>query len=59
MSKLSQLKNSDTDRSKINKWLDKINEKDQAIRDEVLDNCAKDIESRKYYVKRYEQDCIK
>lgn len=57
MSKLSQLKNAETDREKINKWLDKIGERDQAIRDEVLYNCAKDIEARRYYVKRFEQDC--
>lgn len=57
MTKLAQLVNEAPDRVKINKWLDYINEKDQSIRDELLERCSKDIEARRYYVKRYEQDC--
>ena len=44
-----------SDRQKVNAWLDWIGEHDQAVRDEVLENCAKDKEARSYYVKRYEQ----
>ena len=51
--KLAELKSRDTDRQKVNLWLDHINENDQAIRAEVLENCAKDVECRAYYVSRY------
>lgn len=54
---LAELKTKQSERAKINKWMDKIGESEQAIRDEVLDNCAKDIEARKYYVGRFESEC--
>lgn len=46
-----------SDRQKINAWLDHIQEFDKATRDEILKMCASDIEARKYYVKRYNEDC--
>ena len=42
-----------TDRQKVNTWLDSINETDQATRDEVLGQCAKDKDARAYYVNQY------
>lgn len=59
MNKLEQLKNRDTDRQKVEKWLDHINEHDKATRMEVLENCAKDTSARSYYVKRHNEDCLK
>ena len=55
MSKLNQLKTRDTDKSKINAWLDKIGETDQACRDEVIELCKNNTEARAYYVSRYER----
>lgn len=55
MSKLAELKNRDTDRAKINAWLDSIGETDQFCRDEVLDQCKADKGARAYYVGRYEE----
>lgn len=52
MSKLNQLKTADTDRAKVERWLDHIKEFDQECRTEVLNQCAKDKEARAYYVKR-------
>lgn len=46
-----------SDRQKVNAWLDHIGEQDPACRNEILENCAKDPEARAYYVGRYEQDC--
>lgn len=57
MSKLEALKNEHTDRDKVNKWLDHIMEFDESIRNHVLEQCSKDIEARRYYVKRYMEDC--
>lgn len=57
MSKLAELKTRDTDRAKINAWLDHINEHDPTCRAEVLESCAKDTDARAYYVKRYTEDC--
>lgn len=45
------------DREKVTAWLDHIQEKDEACRAEVLEQCAKDKEARAYYVKRYTEDC--
>ena len=51
MTKLEQLKTQGTDRQKVKAWLDSIGApKDEA--EEVLELCTKDIEARKYYVKR-------
>lgn len=46
-----------SDRAKVNLWLTKIGEHDEACRAEVIEQCAKDREARAYYVLRYEQDC--
>jgi len=46
-----------TDREKVCAWLDSINEQDPAMRHSVMDACAEDPEARKYYVRRWEQDC--
>jgi len=55
MGKLTKLKNASKDRQKVNDWLDRINETDEACRAEVLDQCAKDPEARAYYVMRSEE----
>lgn len=57
MTKLSQLKNVDTDREKVSKWLDFIGETDVTCRNEVMEQCKKDLDARKYFVKRFELDC--
>lgn len=46
-----------TDRAKINKWLDHINEQDPILRAEVIDICKVDRGARAYYVKRFTEDC--
>ena len=56
MSKLADLKNQDTDRKKVEAWLDKIKEFDPQIRTEVIEQCAKDKEARIYFVSRYNED---
>ena len=56
MGKLTRLKNASKDRQKVNDWLDRINETDEACRAEVLDQCAKDPEARAYYVMRSEEE---
>jgi len=55
MGKLTRLKNASKDRQKVNAWLDRINETDEACRAEVLERCAKDPEARAYYVMRSEE----
>lgn len=57
MSKLAELKTRDTDCNKIETWLNFIGETDAVIRCEIIDGCRKDIETRKYFVKRYTEDC--
>ena len=42
--------------AKVNNWLDRIGETDEACRAEVLDQCAKDPEARAYYVMRSEEE---
>ena len=42
--------------AKVNNWLDRINETDEACRAEVLERCAKDPEARAYYVMRSEEE---
>ena len=56
MGKLTKLKNASKDRQKVNNWLDRINETDEACRAEVLDQCAKDPEARAYYVMRSQEE---
>ena len=56
MGKLTRLKNASKDRQKVNDWLDRINETDEACRAEVLERCAKDPEARAYYVARSEEE---
>lgn len=58
MSKLSQLKNKDTDRAKVLAWLAHINETDQRCIAEVMEACTNDPEARKYYLMKYEQDVL-
>jgi len=50
MSKLADLKTRDTDRQKVEAWLDFINEHCPATRAEVLEYCAKDQSARAYFV---------
>lgn len=57
MSKLAELKTRETDRQKVELWLDHINEHDPACREEVLANCKADKECRAYFVKRFTEDC--
>lgn len=46
----------DTDRvAKVNAWLDKIGEHDEACRQEVLEQCKDDPEARQYYLQRSEE----
>ena len=44
-----------SDRAKVNAWMDHIKESDSAIRKEVLDNCAKDKAYRAYFVAQYDR----
>ena len=39
------LREDTSERAKVNAWLDRINETDEACRAEVLDQCAKDPEA--------------
>lgn len=55
MSKLAELKTRDTDRAKVERFLDYIGENDIECRNEVLSLCSTDISARKYYVSRYEE----
>lgn len=57
MDKLTELKTRETDRQKVEIWLDHIHEHDKTCRAEVLDHCKKDKDARRYYVERYTQDC--
>ncbi len=54
MSAIERLKKQ-SDRQKVNLWLDSIGETDPECRREVLDHCAKDPDARAYYVSRYEE----
>lgn len=56
-SKLAEFKNQDSDRAKVEKWLDHIQEFDPACREEVLLDCKNNLDARAYYVKRYTEDC--
>ena len=46
-----------SDRQKVEVWLDFINERCPVTRADVLDQCANDTDARRYYVTRFEQDC--
>lgn len=59
MGKLSEVKQQATDRDKVNKWLDHINETDPSCRNEVLEQCSKDPEARAFYVGLYRTECEK
>lgn len=52
---LSGLKNQMSDREKVLKWLEAINETDPECINEVIEQCASDPQARAYYVGRYEQ----
>lgn len=54
MNKLEELKTRDSDRQKVEAWLDFIGEDDPECREEVFTHCKESIEARKYYVGRYE-----
>lgn len=54
MSLLANLKDQMSDKEKIIIWLNIIEETDQDCINEVIDQCSKDKEARKYYVSRYE-----
>jgi len=55
MSAIERLK-ANSDRAKVNSWLDKIEEFDEACRNEVLELCSKDIEYRKAILKNMENE---
>ena len=44
-----------SDRQRVERWLNSIGETDQACRDEVLEQCKADLAARAYYVAMYEQ----
>jgi len=44
------------DRQKINKLLDHWRVTNKQERNEVIDRCAEDVDARKYYVRRYEEE---
>lgn len=52
---LAELKRAQSDRQKVELWLTKIGEHDEACRAEVIEQCAKDREARAYYVGRYSE----
>lgn len=56
--RLTELKNSVSDRQKVEAWLDHIGEHDKATRDEVFENCAKDKEAKAYFLRRYQQEVV-
>jgi len=51
----AELQQKVSDRAKVNAWLDKIQEFDEACRNEVLELCSKDIEYRKAILKNIEE----
>lgn len=51
MSAINRLKEN-SDRAKVNAWLDSIGEHDQDCRAEVLAQCKDDPEAMKYYLSR-------
>jgi len=51
----TELQNKISDRAKINTWLTKIGETDEACRAEVLEQCKDDPEARAYYLQRSEE----
>lgn len=53
MSLLNNLKSQTEGIKKVNEWLDRIGETDQACRDEVIDQCRNDKEAMDYYLSRY------
>lgn len=58
MSKLSALKNIGTDRAKVLAFLAHIGETDQTIIDDVIHHCKTDLEARKYFVSRHDEDVL-
>lgn len=46
-----------SDRQKIEFWLDHINERCEATRAEVMSMCKSNQDARRYYVSRYAADC--
>lgn len=54
---LKELKSQNTDRDKVNAWLDHIGEHDKDCRSEVLAQCKEDARARAYYAQRYNEDC--
>ena len=54
---LNKLKKGLSNRAKVGKWLDHINETNLAIREEVLQACKDDKDAARYFVGRYERDC--
>lgn len=55
---LAELKNRDSDRDKVLKWLNHIEEHDQNVINEVIEQCAKYPEVRQYYVNRFNLECV-
>lgn len=45
-----------TDRQKVLEWLKSIGEDDPKCISDVIELCSKDLEARRYFVNRYEQD---
>lgn len=44
-----------SDREKVLIWLQSIGEDDPRCIAEVIEQCAKDVEARKYYLSRYNE----
>ena len=51
----NELKARSEDLKKVNLWLDRIGETDQACRDEVINSCRDDKEAMNYYLSRYNE----
>ena len=56
MSAIERLR-ANSDRYKIEQWLDHIGEHDKDCRAEVLAQCKEDASARAYYVQRFNEDC--
>ena len=52
MNAIERLRNK-SDRAKVNEWLDRIGETDEACRREVIEQCETNIEARAYYISQY------
>lgn len=51
----NELKSMSSNLTKVNEWLDRIGETDQACRNEVIDQCKSDKEAMIYYLSRFNE----